>query len=146
MQKILELLTLLIVSITPAFAQIIHPAAQELFGMYREGNFPVAQMTISADKYQGFVYLQAFRPLYIVEADVSTAYLPYQIQCCALSIAQLTAGRVNLVHVYIDPNPPTATARGGFIGPVETLIRNEAGDVVIITPPFIGRRATRTAQ
>lgn len=123
-------------------AAFVPPAAQAIFGNYREGNLPFPQIFIASDRYLGFTYTQFFRPFYFAET-VPTNRLPLQIQCCALSIAQLTAGQVTIIHVYIDPNPGDSLYRSGFIGPVESLIANEAGDVLVITAPYIGRRAAR---
>ncbi len=123
----------------PVISPFIHPVAAEMFGQYREGEFPVPQQEIGPDRYIGFVYGQPFKPFYRVELAVPVQNLPFQVHCCGLSLPQLQAGAVDVVHVYIDAR---ANPGGVLIGPVESLIRTGDG-VLLISAPYIGRRAVK---
>lgn len=134
----LVLVVAMAVQAAPPVNPFVPPGAAALFGQYREGEFPVPQQFIGADQYIGFAWGQPFRPFYVVEQAVPLIRLPMQVHCCGLSIAQLQAGAVDVVHVYLDARP----GGGSIVGPVESLIQTADG-VMVISAPYIGRRAVR---
>lgn len=126
----------------PRLAPILAPSptVASLYGSYREGQVLTPQIVVGPDSYFGFAH-QAFRPFYL-EQSVPAELLPFQAWCCMLAPHQVVNGRVRVIHVYID------AGNGGpyrYIGPVESWAPLDSGELLMLSAPYIGRRALQVA-